>query len=81
MAVGKCGGAPGYLPPPNAHRIVDVYDALATTRSSRGAMSPAQAVSEITPCRNSWSPGVYEAFMRAVAEPALAAEQRQELAA
>ncbi len=61
--------------------IVDVYDALTTTRSYRGAMSVAQAVAEITRCRNSWAPAVYQTFMRAVGEPALAAEQRQELAA
>ncbi len=61
--------------------IVDVYDALTTTRSYRGAMSPQQALAEITRCRNSWSPAVYQAFMTAVGEPALAAAQRQELAA
>ncbi|MBI4342452.1 MAG: tetratricopeptide repeat protein [Candidatus Omnitrophica bacterium] len=61
--------------------IADVFDALTTTRSYRGAMSAQQAVSEITRCRNSWSPAVYEAFMKVVGEPALAAEQRQELAA
>lgn len=61
--------------------IADVYDALTTTRSYRGAMSVEQAVAEITRCRNSWSPRVYQAFMEAVAEPALAAPPRQELAA
>jgi HD-GYP domain-containing protein (c-di-GMP phosphodiesterase class II) len=58
-----------------------VYDALTTTRSYRGAMTAHQAVAEITRCRNHWAPPVYDAFMRAVGEPALAAEQRQELAA
>jgi len=59
--------------------IADVYDALTTTRSYRGAMSAEQAVSEITRCRASWSPGVYQAFMRAVGQPALAVDR--ELAA
>lgn len=61
--------------------IVDVYDALTTTRSYRAAMSAQQAVSEITRCRNWWSPAVYQAFIKAVGEPALAAEARQELVA
>ena len=56
--------------------IVDVFDALTTTRSYRGALTAAQAVSEITRCRNSWSPGVYDAFMKAVAQPALATEPK-----
>jgi putative nucleotidyltransferase with HDIG domain len=61
--------------------IVDVYDALTTTRSYRGAMTAHQAIAEITRCRNHWAAPVYQAFMRAVGEPALAAEQRPELAA
>ena len=43
-------------------------------------MTAHQALAEITRCRDHWSAPVYEAFMRAVGEPALAAEQRQELA-
>ncbi len=43
--------------------IVDVYDALTTTRSYRGAMTHDAAVAEITKCRRSWSDAVFEAFV------------------
>jgi putative nucleotidyltransferase with HDIG domain len=46
--------------------VVDVYDALTTTRSYRPAMSHAEAVAEIGRCRHWWRPDVYEAFMSAV---------------
>jgi putative nucleotidyltransferase with HDIG domain len=44
--------------------IVDVFDALTTTRAYRPALSTAVALAEITKCRHSWSPAVYDAFMR-----------------
>jgi len=46
--------------------IVDVYDALTTTRSYRPAMPKETALAEITRCRNWWRPEVYDAFMRSV---------------
>src|SRR5579859_2135749 len=42
--------------------IVDVYDALTTTRSYRPAMSHQTAIAEMTRCRSWWSPRVFEAF-------------------
>jgi putative nucleotidyltransferase with HDIG domain len=50
--------------------IVDVYDALTTTRSYRPAMSAATALQEITRCRGGWSEAVFAAFLRALAERA-----------
>jgi putative nucleotidyltransferase with HDIG domain len=44
--------------------IVDVYDALTTTRSYRGAMSHREAMAQIEKCRSWWSPQVYQAFIR-----------------
>jgi hypothetical protein len=44
-------------------------------------MTAHQAVAEITRCKNSWSPAVYEAFMSSVGQAALAAEQGSQLAA
>jgi len=46
--------------------IVDVYDALTTTRSYRSAMSHEAAVAEMTRTRGSWSNEVFEAFTRAL---------------
>ena len=45
--------------------IVDMYDALTTTRSYRAAMSHVEAMAEITKCRAWWSPAVFEAFVTA----------------
>ena len=45
--------------------IVDVYDALTTTRSYRPAMSPAVALAEMERMRGSWRPDVFDAFCRA----------------
>jgi putative nucleotidyltransferase with HDIG domain len=50
--------------------IVDVYDALTTTRSYRAAMSLEEAATIIVKCRNSWSPRVFNAFMEVLAETA-----------
>ena len=48
--------------------VVDVYDALTTTRSYRGAYAKEEALREMEKCRGWWKPAVYEAFQRAVAE-------------
>jgi putative nucleotidyltransferase with HDIG domain len=54
--------------------IVDVYDALTTSRPYRKAMTAEAAMAEITRCRSWWSDRVYVAFVEAVAE---ARETRQ----
>jgi putative nucleotidyltransferase with HDIG domain len=46
--------------------IVDVYDALTTTRSYREAMPAVEALAKIQECRSWWRPDVYQAFMRSV---------------
>jgi putative nucleotidyltransferase with HDIG domain len=46
--------------------IVDVYDALTTTRSYRPAMTHDEALAEMGRCRHWWRAEVYEAFMRTV---------------
>jgi putative nucleotidyltransferase with HDIG domain len=56
--------------------IVDVYDALTTTRAYRKALSHETAVAEITKCRGHWSPQVFEAFTRAIASPTRSAAPR-----
>jgi len=50
--------------------IVDVYDAMTTTRSYRPAMSHDTAVSRMLQSRQWWRPDVLEAFETAVREPA-----------
>ena len=50
--------------------IVDVYDALTTTRAYRPALPAQVATAEITKCRGWWSKAVFEAFLQAVALPA-----------
>ncbi len=50
--------------------IVDVYDALTTTRSYRVAMSHDAAIAEMTRTRGSWSDAVFDAFTRALGTPA-----------
>jgi len=45
--------------------IVDVYDALTTTRSYRPALSHEAAVAEIERCKGWWSEAVYAAFQQA----------------
>jgi putative nucleotidyltransferase with HDIG domain len=53
--------------------IVDVYDALTTTRSYRGAMAHAEALARMEESRHWWRPDVYAAFLRSVATVAIAA--------
>jgi putative nucleotidyltransferase with HDIG domain len=48
--------------------IVDVFDALTTTRSYRAAMTTDEAAAVITKERHSWSPEVFDAFMKVLAE-------------
>ena len=52
--------------------IVDVYDALTTTRSYRPALSAEAALREITRCRAGWSEPVFAAVQRSRAERAAA---------
>jgi putative nucleotidyltransferase with HDIG domain len=44
--------------------IVDVYDALTTTRSYRAAMPHEAAIAEMTRACGAWSDAVFDAFMR-----------------
>jgi len=53
--------------------IVDVYDALTTTRSYRPALSHEEALKQITDSRSWWRPDVYQAFLRSVGRRAAAA--------
>lgn len=46
--------------------VVDVFDALTTTRSYRGAMSWSTALTEMRNSSRFWDPAVFEAFMGAV---------------
>jgi putative nucleotidyltransferase with HDIG domain len=50
--------------------IVDVYDALTTTRSYRPAMPPAKAVACVVESRAAWRNDVYDGFMRSVGKAA-----------
>mgnify|MGYP000932947327 CR=1 FL=1 len=46
--------------------IVDVYDALTTTRSYRGAMSHEEALARMSETSHWWRREIFEAFMRTV---------------
>ena len=46
--------------------VVDVFDALTTTRSYRGAMTWPKAMEEMRASKHFWDAAVYEAFMDAV---------------
>lgn len=50
--------------------IVDVYDALTTTRAYRPALSHEVALAEIAKMRSAWSPEVHAAFTTALSRPA-----------
>ena len=47
---------------------VDVYDALTTTRSYRGAMTHEAAVAEMRKCEHWWRPDVFEGFMATIGD-------------
>jgi putative nucleotidyltransferase with HDIG domain len=47
--------------------VVDVYDALTTTRSYRPAMTREEALATMDDCRHWWRPDVFEAFRRSLA--------------
>ncbi len=49
--------------------IVDVYDALTTTRSYRNALSQAEALSRMQETHSWWRSDVYAAFLRALRDP------------
>jgi putative nucleotidyltransferase with HDIG domain len=55
--------------------IVDVYDALTTTRSYRKSMTHEAAVAEMTRTKSAWSPPVFDAFLRACENGARAASE------
>jgi putative nucleotidyltransferase with HDIG domain len=46
--------------------VVDVYDALTTTRSYRASMPKTQALGTMEECRHWWRPDVFQAFLRAI---------------
>lgn len=60
--------------PLTAHVVAaaDVYDALTTTRPYRRALTAAEALDEITRCREWWSPAVFDALLAYVGEVAAA---------
>jgi HD-GYP domain-containing protein (c-di-GMP phosphodiesterase class II) len=47
--------------------ILDVFDALTTSRAYQAALPVEQAIAEITRLRSWWSDRVFEAFLKAVA--------------
>jgi len=49
--------------------IVDVYDALTTTRPYRPAFSRAAALAKIDQCRGHWSEAVFSAFCTVLVLP------------
>jgi putative nucleotidyltransferase with HDIG domain len=48
--------------------VVDVYDALTTVRSYRGALGHTEAFREMEACRGWWQADVYAAFQEALAD-------------
>jgi putative nucleotidyltransferase with HDIG domain len=53
--------------------IVDVYDALNTTRSYRAALSPTEALAKMQECRSWWRPDVFRAFLGSIGRASAAA--------
>jgi putative nucleotidyltransferase with HDIG domain len=53
--------------------IVDVFDALTTTRSYRAALSRSEALAKMQECRSWWRSDVYQAFVRSLGRSSLAA--------
>jgi putative nucleotidyltransferase with HDIG domain len=49
--------------------IMDVYDALSTTRPHQPGLPIGQALERMTACRGWWSDRVFEAFVRVIAQP------------
>jgi putative nucleotidyltransferase with HDIG domain len=49
--------------------IVDVYDALTTTRAYQPALPPEQALERMSGLRGWWSEPVFEAFLRSITAP------------
>ena len=49
--------------------IVDVFDALTTTRSYRPALTREAALAELERCRHWWRPDVFQAFMASIGAP------------
>jgi HD-GYP domain-containing protein (c-di-GMP phosphodiesterase class II) len=48
--------------------VVDVYDAMASTRSYRAAMPHSEVLAEIRKCARWWRPDVVDAFLTLVPE-------------
>jgi len=53
--------------------IVDVFDALTTSRSYRGALTVADALGRMQECRTWWRPDIFEAFLRSIGRMSAAA--------
>jgi putative two-component system response regulator len=53
--------------------IVDVFDALTTSRSYRGALTVADALGRMHECRTWWQPDIFEAFLRSIGRMSAAA--------
>jgi putative nucleotidyltransferase with HDIG domain len=49
--------------------IMDVYDALSTTRPHQPGLPIDEALQQMTRCRGWWSQRVFEAFLRVIAQP------------
>jgi HD-GYP domain-containing protein (c-di-GMP phosphodiesterase class II) len=50
--------------------IVDVYDALTTTRAYQPGLAHEGAMQQLVECRGWWSERVFEGFLRVFAQPA-----------